>query len=485
VKRISLTTRLALLFALIAFGAMGMVGFALYRQLEAQLIVRDDGALVTRVDQIRTLMHDVDVRDLIREKPQLFANMLGNTESLLVVRMQDGTPLITVNPGHTTVPDVPPVPAGAALSLSAVHHITEDGTPFIYVAAAAEGAAGQRDLQIISGRLMAERTKLLADYRDQILLFASLAALLAALLAYALARRGMNPLRRLAAQTASIGIGNLSTRIEQRDAPPELDALIGAFNAMLDRLERGFTQLKQVSADMAHDLRTPIGNLLGQTEVGLSQTRDTAYYQRLLGSNFEELQRMSKMIDNMLFLARAEHADHAIERKALPVAEEFMRIVEYFEDLADDRGVRIESSGDGTVFADPLLLRRALGNLLANAVRYAEPGTAISMTAEERADGVALYVENRGPTIPPQHLERLFDRFYRADASRQRSSESSGLGLSIVRSIMQLHGGGWLAQSDAGVTRFTLVFPRQVRVDGVAGGETEALESATGDARLS
>jgi two-component system, OmpR family, heavy metal sensor histidine kinase CusS len=477
VKRISLTTRLALLFALIAFAALGIVGFVLYRQLEAQLILRDDGALVTRVDQIRTLMHDVDVRDLVREKPQLFANMLGNTESLLVVRMQDGTPLVTVNPGRTTVPEVAPVPAGAALSLSAVHHITQDGTPFIYVAAAAQGAAGQRDLQIISGRLMAERTKMLADYRDQILLFASLAAILAALLAYGLARRGMNPLRRLAAQTASIGVGNLSTRIEQRDAPPELDALIGAFNAMLDRLERGFTQLKQVSADMAHDLRTPIGNLLGQTEVGLSQTRDTVYYQRLLGSNFEELQRMSKMIDNMLFLARAEHADHAIERKALPIAEEFMRIVEYFEDLADDRGVRIESRGGGTVFADPLLLRRALGNLLANAVRYAEPGTSISMTAEARADGVALYVENRGPTIPPHHLERLFDRFYRADASRQRSSESSGLGLSIVRSIMQLHGGSWLAQSDQGVTRFTLVFPRQTHA--AAGSDADG-DAATG-----
>ncbi|HEY4351552.1 MAG TPA: heavy metal sensor histidine kinase [Paraburkholderia sp.] len=479
-KRISLTTRLALMFALITFAAMGIVGFVLYRQLEAQLIVRDDGALVTRVDQIRTLMHDVDVRDLIREKPQLFANMLGNTESLLVVRGQDGTPLITVNPGHRAVPHVEPVPAGAALSLSAVHHTTQDdGTPFIYVAAAAEGVPGQRDMQIISGRLMAERTKLLADYRDQILLFASLAAIVAALLAYGLARRGMNPLRRLAAQTESIGIGNLSTRIEQRDAPPELDALIGAFNAMLDRLERGFTQLKLVSADMAHDLRTPLGNLLGQTEVGLSQTRDTAYYQRLLGSNFEELQRMSKMIDNMLFLARAEHADHAIERKALPIAEEFMRIVEYFEDLADDRGVRIESRGEGTVFADPLLLRRALGNLLANAVRYAEPGTSISMTAEAHADGVALYVENRGPTIPPHHLERLFDRFYRADESRQRSSESSGLGLSIVRSIMQLHGGSWLAQSDQGVTRFTLVFPRQMHEVGGDAGSAAATGTQT------
>ena len=296
---------------------------------------------------------------------------------------------------------------------------------------------------------------------SQRLLFASTAAFLSAILAFGLVRRGMYPLRRLAAQTASIGMGTLSTRIERRDAPRELDALIGAFNSMLDRLELGFTQLKQVSADMAHDLRTPIGNLLGQTEVGLSQTRDIAYYQRLLGSNFEELQRMSKMIDNMLFLARTEHADSAIEHKVLLLADEFGRLAEYFEGLAHERDIRLEWHGDGTVWADPLLLRRAIANLLANAVRYADPGTAISTVADQWPDGTSVYVENRGPQIEPHHLERLFDRFYRADASRHRSSEPSGLGLSIVRSIMLLHGGTWHAASNAGATRFTLVFPRQ------------------------
>ncbi|MEX3956147.1 heavy metal sensor histidine kinase [Trinickia sp. EG282A] len=461
-KRLSLTARLALLFALTAFGAMAMVGFMLYRQLESQLIVRDDAALVTRVDQIRTLLNDADARELIRDKPHLFANMLGNTESLLVVRFPHEAPLISVNPGDRVVPDMAPVPADVPLTLGAVQHMrTADGTPFIYVAAAAHDAAGPRDLQVISGRLLTERTHLLKQYRDRILLWASVVAAIAALLAFGFVRRGMRPLRRLAAQTASISMGTLSTRIAQRDAPRELDPLIDAFNAMLDRLERGFTQLKQVSADMAHDLRTPIGNLLGLTEVGLSQVRDIAYYQRLLGSNFEELQRMSKMIDNMLFLARTEHADNAIEPKKLLLADEFERMQEYFEGLAEERNVGFEWRAEGYVWADPLLLRRALANLLANAVRYADPGTSISTVAEQGPDGTAICVENRGPTIEPHHLERIFDRFYRADASRHRSSESSGLGLSIVRSIMSLHGGTWRATSSAGITRFTLVFPRR------------------------
>jgi two-component system, OmpR family, heavy metal sensor histidine kinase CusS len=461
-KRISLTTRLAVLFACLTFGALAIVGFLLYRELEAQLIARDDGALVTRVDQIRTLMQNMDARDLIHEKPHLFANMLGNTESLLIVQTPGEAPLIAVNPGRRAVPDVQPVAPSAALSLDAVHHtVMGDGTPFIYVAADARGMTGQRDLQIISGRLLTERTRMLHDYRRQILLFSSTAALLVALLAFVLVRRGMGPLQRLAAQTASIGVASLSTRIEGREAPPELDPLIVALNGMLDRVERGFTQLKQVSADMAHDLQTPIGNLLGQTEVGLNHPRDVTYYQRLLGSNYEELQRLSKMIANMLFLARSEHADNAIERQALPVADEFERVEAYFEGLAEERGVRLEWRGEGLVWADPLLFRRALANLLANAVRYADPGTAILTVAEQGPDETTLYVENRGPTIEPKHLERLFDRFYRADESRQRSSESSGLGLSIVRSIMMLHGGSWHAASNEGVARFTLVFPRQ------------------------
>jgi len=461
--RRSLVARLALLFALLAFAVLATVGTALYDGLERQLILRDDAALVTRVDQIRTLLRDVDLVDLIHQKPQLFSNMLGNREALLVLRFPGQAPLIEVNPGHTPVPEVTPVAPGEALTLDAVHHEAEhEGVPFIVAAASAHIAGAPQDLQIIAGRLMTERSRMLGNYRRQIWLVASGGALLLAVLAWWMVRRGLRPLHRLAAQTACIGIKNLSTRLDAESAPGELLPLIDSFNGMLDRLERSFTQLSQVSADMAHDLRTPIGNLLGQTEVALGQRRDADYYEKLLGSNFEELQRLSKMTDNMLFLARAEHADHAIERKALDLGEELQRMVDYFEGLAEERGVHLAVRGEGEVWADPNLLRRALANLLANAVRYAEAGSEIVLAAEQGADekgDTAISVENLGPTIAPRHLERLFDRFYRADPARADSSASSGLGLSIVRSIMTLHQGRWQAASADGVTRFTLFFP--------------------------
>jgi len=189
----------------------------------------------------------------------------------------------------------------------------------IYMAATSPSSNDLVPLEIISSRVLTDRTHILDVYRNYIILFASMMAAISVFLAFIFARRGVSPLRRLAERTAKIGTRTLSSRLTKDDAPTELDTLIDQINAMLERLERGFKQLKQVSADMAHDLRTPITILLGQTEVGLGAPRENEYYRRLLGSNFEELQRMSRMIDNMLFLAQAEQPDLEIERTLLDI----------------------------------------------------------------------------------------------------------------------------------------------------------------------
>jgi two-component system heavy metal sensor histidine kinase CusS len=461
-QRHSLLSRLTVLYATLSFLLLAGVGYMLYAALVAQLVVRDDAALVSRVSQVRTLLRDEDLLSLIADKPELFANMLGNTESLLVLRMPGQAPLIEINPGHNVVPAFTPLSSDAKLDLTSVHHMEINGTPFILVSATAQIMDRQhqlRTLDITAGRLLTERTRMLMTYRHQIIAIALLTAVLAAVLTCSMAYLGLKPLRRLAAQTGTIGIGNLSTRIERGQAPRELLPLIDGFNAMLDRLETSFAQLSQVCADMAHDLRTPISNLMGQTEVALGQKRSTDYYEKLLGSNFEELQRLSTMTDNMLFLARAEHADHAILRQRLDIANELQRIVDYFEGLVEERQISMEWHGTGTMWADASLLGRALANLLSNAVRYADAGTRIVLRAVNTPTGTCLSVQNTGPTIARHHLPRLFDRFYRADPSRHGSSGSNGLGLSIVRSIMLLHGGSCSVTSSDRVSCFTLFFP--------------------------
>jgi two-component system heavy metal sensor histidine kinase CusS len=461
VTQLSLTTRLALLFAILSVAVLGTVGTGLYRELETQLSLRDDAALVTRVDQIRTLLQDANTMELVRDKPRLFENMLGNPESLLVLRFAGQAPLIEVNPGQMPIPQVMPLAAETRLALSAVQHTVDaHGIPFIAVAATTRTADPQQTIEVIAGRLMSERTRLLHGYRDRIVMLVAIGAALAAFAAFILVRVGLKPLRGLARQTDSIGMANLGARIDEAGMPSELSPLIGAFNAMLVRLSAGFSQMSQLSADMAHDLRTPISNLLGQTEVALGQKRSVDYYETLLASNFEEFQRLSRMIDNMLFLARSEHPEATIECVQLDVSSEFDRMADYFEGLAEERGLQFVLDGHGTVWADPILLRRALANLIANAIQYADVGSTIVLKGVETSTGIALSVENTGPAIPETQLPRLFDRFYRADAARRGSAGASGLGLSIVRTIMSLHHGRSSAASVGGNTCFTLTFPR-------------------------
>lgn len=457
--RHSLTLRLALVFALLAFISLTLLGVALYRDLERELIRRDDIALVTRIDQLRTFLNDNNTLELIKTKPALFQNMMGNREALLTITPPGQKPLLVVNPGNLPLPSLAPVTMDHKLGLADVQHYPGvNGVPFSAVAATID-SGDMGSLQVVTGRLMTERTALLASYRLNVYLFASVAAVLLALSGYLLVHRGLLPLRRLARHAHGIDVGNLGERLDSHGAPQELLPMIDAFNAMLDRLGKGFAQLSQVSTDMAHELRTPINNLMGETQVALQQNRSIEAYQQLLASNVEELERLARMLDSMLFLARTDPSSALKQRQELDAADEMQRMAEYFEGPAADVGIHIEARGSGVIWAEPMLLRRALANLCANAIKYGAPHSELFIGATPSADGIRLSVRNHGPTIPAEHLPRLFERFYRVDQSRERSANSNGLGLSIVATIMQLHNGTCRASSRDGLTSFELIFP--------------------------
>lgn len=457
----SLTLRLALIFALLAFALLATLGVTLYRELERELVKRDDAALISRANQLRNVLNDGNTLELIKTKPELFQNMLGNSESVLSITAPGQTPLLLVNPANIQIPSVPAVAKDHALGLADVQHFPDvNGVPFATVAASIDtGDLGS--LQVTVGRLMAERTAMLSSYRLSVFALASIAAVILALVGYVLVHRGLVPLRRLAGHAQGIGVSNLAERLDSHGTPKELLPMIDAFNTMLERLAKGFIQLGQVSTDMAHELRTPINNLLGETQVALQQSRSMEGYQQLLASNVEELERLARMLDNMLFLARTDPASALRQRQELDAADEVERIADYFEGLAGDVGMHIVGLGEGVIWAEPMLLRRALANLCANAIKYGAPNTELSIRVTQTAEGAHLKVSNHGTTIAAEHLPRLFERFYRVDESRESSSQSNGLGLSIVATIMQLHNGRYGVSSDGGVTSFELVFPRQ------------------------
>lgn len=282
-----------------------------------------------------------------------------------------------------------------------------------------------------------------------------------ALGAWMIASTGLAPLRRFHHLASTIGTESLHRRVPEGDLPAELHELAREFNAMLERIDQGYRRLQEFSADLAHELRTPLSTLLGRHQVALSQPRSTAQLRDVLEGDVEELERLSRLIEDMLFIAQAEHSPSALNREQVDLRAEAERVAEYLSLVADEKNVRVEVRGNGQALADRLLVQRALTNLVSNAVRHANPDTAVEVEIRSVPRAIRLSIANCGDTIPPDHIERIFDRFHRVDASRARLSGGTGLGLAIVRSIMAAHGGQVEAASDqrTGRTVFTLCFP--------------------------
>ena len=454
----SIAWRLALAFAAVCALVLSVIGVFLYRSLASEIAWRDDQALLGRLEQVRALLQDSDSLDALQARPRLYQNMLGNQDSLLLVDAADGSTVIRINPRQQHLPTLTPIALQQRPQRSDVRTWqAEDGAAVALLAGAAVGPRGEA-LTVVAGKVLSEREQMLASYRLRLYLAVGLGALLAFALGLLLLRRGLLPLRQLSESVRGIDLRSLDKRLHTTGIPAEFHEPVQALNAMLARLEESFQRLSQFSADLAHEIRTPLHNLLGSNGLALNQPRSTAEYQEVLASNMEEFERLKRMAENLMFLARAEQAERALQLRPLELAKVGEELCDYFEALADDRDIRLHNSLCGELLADQQLLQRALGNLLANAVRHADPGSPISLRRRDEPGLCWLQVHNQGPAIAPEHLGRLFDRFYRVDPSRAEPGDSGGLGLAIVRSIMLLHGGQVRVLSDEHGTLFELGF---------------------------
>jgi two-component system, OmpR family, heavy metal sensor histidine kinase CusS len=279
-----------------------------------------------------------------------------------------------------------------------------------------------------------------------------------ALIAIIVTRRGLRPLREMTESLGRIGPDQLKQRIGSTGWPRELQPLAIAFDQMLKRLDDSFTRLSQFSADLAHELRTPIANMLGEAQVALTRDRTAADYRETIESTVAECERLSRIVDNLLFVARVDAAREPIARKRFDARAAAEKIAEFYQTVADDHHVTIKCSGNGQIYADPDLFERAVGNLLDNALRFTPENGSIQIALCQRDADFEVAVSDNGCGIAAQHLPHVFDRFYRAESSR--GSDGAGLGLALVKSIVDLHGGSAMIESNLGRgTIVKLVFP--------------------------
>ena len=303
---------------------------------------------------------------------------------------------------------------------------------------------------------------LLKHYRERLWLVIVVSVVLCAAMGCAIARRGIRPIERVTTTAHRIRSSTLHERIDTTDLPTELQALAATFNEMLDRLEESFEQISQFSADVAHELRTPISNLRGELEVALGKDRPATEYRDVLGSALEECVRISRVIQSLLFLARAETATGNGSHDTIQVRQEIQAVLDFYEAAAAEAGVviQVEGTADFAACFDRTLFQQAVGNLVSNEIAHTPPGGQVTIWPSNEGRSLRIKVADTGCGIPPEHLPHVFDRFYRADRARSGSGGNLGLGLAMVRSIAALHGGRVAITSQVGHgTRVTLEAP--------------------------
>ncbi|MFB4394845.1 MULTISPECIES: heavy metal sensor histidine kinase [unclassified Pseudomonas] len=450
----SIALRLSLLFTLVALGVFVLIGSALYRQVDRALDLLPAAELDARFSVLESTLNRFGTQEhwaKIHNKLKLLA------EEDRRIRFW----VVSSDPAF------------------------EYGQPTEQVRAFAEGAPGMRDLhlagspypyKVLVSELPAqgERTPLrfligidtetFWQAQHSLLVaivgLAALGVLLASLLSYWVARFGLRPLLALSAEAQALAPPRLDGRLHTHDLPPELAQFAEAFNATLDRVNQAYSRLEAFNADVAHELRSPLTNLIGQTQVALTRGRSADHYLEVLQSNLEELERLRSIINDMLFLASADQGSKATALTRASLAEEVATTLDYLDYILEDAQVSVQVSGDALAPIEKAQLRRALINLLNNAVQHTAPDQVIQVHIDAGVDVVSIAVSNPGPSIAEEHLPLLFERFYRVDAARSNSGAGNhGLGLAIVKAIALMHGGSVFVRSEGGANTFGINLP--------------------------
>ncbi|MDR9864911.1 MULTISPECIES: heavy metal sensor histidine kinase [Pseudomonas] len=449
----SIALRLSGMFTLVALLVFLLIGGALYQQVDKGLGLLPEAELDARYSVLESALNRFGTPEhWVKINAKL--KLLGEEDKRIRFWVVSG------NPGY------------------------EFGQPDAAIRAFAQGPVGMHDLQlpgqpyplkVLLTELPAKDqrpplrfmigidTETFHETQHNLLIalisLAIVGVLMASALGYWVARIGLKPLIKLSHEAQRLAPPLRAGRLRLSPLPPELEQFVDSFNSTLERVEQAYSRLESFNADVAHELRSPLTNLIGQTQVALTRGRSAEHYFEVLQSNLEELERLRSIINDMLFLASADQGNKATKLTSTSMADEVATTLEYLDFILEDAQVQVHVSGDAQVQIEVAHLRRALINLLSNAVQHTAPGQVIEVRIEVAEHQVSIGVANPGSPIASEHLPRLFERFYRVDASRSNSGSNHGLGLAIVKAIALMHGGDVFVRSDRGMNTFGIHLP--------------------------
>lgn len=459
IRPISLTLRLTLLFSAVATIGFLAFGWIIGNSIEKHFSEEDIKELKVIARGVEQSLATLRSHDNIDRIEQRFDDLLvGHHGALLHIIDSDGRQLYaSAGPDFTVIPLPAPNDLAQGVLLpwnDAKHHFR------VLVHRMAETSpTGKGPYTVFVAVATDSHGHFLTEFRVTLWLMVLGAIVVMGLMGWLAVRHGHRPLHRMVEQVGRISASELDTRLDPDSVPIEITELANSFNDLLQRLEESFKRLSHFSADIAHELRTPVTNLMTQTQVAISQARSTEEYREILYSNMEEYERMAQMIGDMLFLAKADNGLTIPGNETVDLADEIRNLFDYYEAWAEERNVSMALQGEGQVVGDKLMLRRALSNLLSNAIRHTPQNNTVTVQLSTQNDNALIAIQNPGAPITAEHLSKVFDRFFRVDPSRQRSSEGAGLGLAIAKSIVEAHGGEITATSDDTRTQFLISLP--------------------------
>ncbi len=450
----SLAVRLAFWYALSAFLLLSIGTGLLYWGLVRRFEQQNDQYLKEKASGLARLLEEPSQRmDTVRWEVE--EESIGPSSVRILSRIQaaNGKVLFETSTMGRDLPlkdPLPDVKVGDPVDIK-----TSGGKHFRVVVSTFSGSKTntyRQRFQVMVAVDLGYEERLLQSYLDQLWIVLAVGLVAAAAIGYRLAKRGIAPVQTMADTVKHIGSSTLGERVALSGMPSELVELGETFNAMLQRLDEAFQRLARFSSDLAHELRTPIGNIRGELEVALTQTRTPEEYSEVAQSSLEECEKLSRLIDRLLFLARSEHPETQIRKDTVDVSEELRRVLEFYEPAASEKAVQLELEIKGLLKAklDRTLFQIAVGNLVDNAVRHTLPGGEVIVAARNGSGGLIVTVSDNGIGIAPEHLPHVFDRFYRVNPARTHDGGGAGLGLAILQTVARLHQGTVSIESKLG-----------------------------------